>query len=251
MTNTSARRHTKKEKPENRKTLDIQHTQMIDKLNITKNDREQLAIKVAKIDDTIGKLHDQFSKTQDDKVMDKILTLKDERYDVEQKIAALERDNHVEYLLETSDILYKYYEMVDNGGVVENVSAIKPVQNSILNWFSVAPSSYDTEPKESKASIIEKYMQRTCENYINPCSQPENKCVSCGSQNMILIPSEGQIVCNECNCVEHVIIDHEKPSYKDPPKEISYWAYKRINHFNLEWNSGLVSLVMRFARFVF
>ena len=31
-----------------------------------------------------------------------------------------------------------------------------------------------------------------------------------------------------------IIIDSDKPSYKDPPREISYFAYKRINHFN-EW----------------
>ena len=29
-------------------------------------------------------------------------------------------------------------------------------------------------------------------------------------------------------------LNTEKPSYKDPPREISYFAYKRINHFN-EW----------------
>jgi hypothetical protein len=33
-------------------------------------------------------------------------------------------------------------------------------------------------------------------------------------------------------------VDHEKPSYKDPPKEISYFAYKRINHLN-EWISQI------------
>jgi len=26
-------------------------------------------------------------------------------------------------------------------------------------------------------------------------------------------------------------VDNDKPSYKDPPKEISFYAYKRINHF--------------------
>ena len=29
-------------------------------------------------------------------------------------------------------------------------------------------------------------------------------------------------------------MDSDKPSYKDPPREVSYYAYKRINHFN-EW----------------
>ena len=30
------------------------------------------------------------------------------------------------------------------------------------------------------------------------------------------------------------VVDSEKPSYKDPPREMSYYAYKKINHLN-EW----------------
>lgn len=260
--NTSARRQLKKDKPENRKTLDIQHNQMIDKLNEVKSSRDQLCAKVTKIDETIDKLRAQFAKTQDDKVMDKILALQDEMLDLKQRRASLESKSHVNYFLETSDILYKYYEMVENGGASESVAPVKPVQNSILSWFaSTAPpapaadssdAATDLKPKpaESKTSLIEKFMQRTNNNYINPCDKIESACASCGSHDVMLVPSEGQIVCNGCHCVEHVILDHEKPSYKDPPKEISYWAYKRINHFIMEWKSGLVSLVMRLARHV-
>jgi hypothetical protein len=32
--------------------------------------------------------------------------------------------------------------------------------------------------------------------------------------------------------MEAILIDCDKPSYKDPPREVSYYAYKRINHFN-------------------
>ena len=28
-----------------------------------------------------------------------------------------------------------------------------------------------------------------------------------------------------------ILIEHEKPSYKEPPKEVCFYAYKRINHF--------------------
>ena len=31
-----------------------------------------------------------------------------------------------------------------------------------------------------------------------------------------------------------ILIDSDKPSYKEPPKEVQYYSYKRINHFN-EW----------------
>jgi hypothetical protein len=33
---------------------------------------------------------------------------------------------------------------------------------------------------------------------------------------------------------QRIYQDSDKPSYKDPPREVSYYAYKRINHFN-EW----------------
>jgi hypothetical protein len=50
--------------------------------------------------------------------------------------------------------------------------------------------------------------------------------------------NDGLIVCQNCNAVEFVILDHEKPSYKDPPKEASYFCYKRGNHLN-EWISQI------------
>jgi hypothetical protein len=40
--------------------------------------------------------------------------------------------------------------------------------------------------------------------------------------------------CSECGYREYILIDSEKPSYKDPPREMSYYAYKKINHLN-EW----------------
>ena len=40
--------------------------------------------------------------------------------------------------------------------------------------------------------------------------------------------------CSECGYREYILVDSEKPSYKDPPREMSYYAYKKINHLN-EW----------------
>jgi len=38
-------------------------------------------------------------------------------------------------------------------------------------------------------------------------------------------------VCKECHCQVKFLIENEKPSYKEPPKEVCFYAYKRINHF--------------------
>jgi hypothetical protein len=44
--------------------------------------------------------------------------------------------------------------------------------------------------------------------------------------------NDGLMYCNDCGSLEHVTVDHDRPSYKDPPCEVTYFAYKRINHLN-------------------
>jgi hypothetical protein len=60
---------------------------------------------------------------------------------------------------------------------------------------------------------------------------PTDICQFCRQGEMIAVESEGIMVCNQC--AKHVVflIDNEKPSYKEPPKEACFYAYKRINHF--------------------
>ena len=50
-------------------------------------------------------------------------------------------------------------------------------------------------------------------------------------ENLIPIDYEGVIVCNKCGNQSKCLIENEKPSYKEPPKEVCFYAYKRINHF--------------------
>ena len=39
------------------------------------------------------------------------------------------------------------------------------------------------------------------------------------------------VICNKCGTQKQFLVEHEKPSYKEPPKEVCFYAYKRINHF--------------------
>ena len=38
-------------------------------------------------------------------------------------------------------------------------------------------------------------------------------------------------ICNNCSISSKYLIENDKPSYKEPPKELCFYAYKRINHF--------------------
>jgi hypothetical protein len=58
-----------------------------------------------------------------------------------------------------------------------------------------------------------------------------NRCEDCNIEMTIYL-SEGFQVCDKCGRQYSVITESDKPSFKDPPPEVSYFAYKRMNHFN-------------------
>ena len=47
---------------------------------------------------------------------------------------------------------------------------------------------------------------------------------------LVPVEYEGLIICNKCSLQKH-IYRTQKPSYKEPPKEVCFYTYKRINHF--------------------
>ena len=80
---------------------------------------------------------------------------------------------------------------------------------------------------------MEEYLSYTDNEYIdNNITTEADVCDYCSSSNISILLHEGLMYCNDCNTSEHIISDNDKPSYKEPPKEISYFSYKRINHFN-------------------
>jgi hypothetical protein len=74
-------------------------------------------------------------------------------------------------------------------------------------------------------------------------------CSTCNTQKLF-VHAEGLMICEKCGVQDYVLIDCDKPSYKEPPKEIAYFAYKRINHFNTKWSGKADNnlLVMEFFK---
>ena len=87
----------------------------------------------------------------------------------------------------------------------------------------------------TKSHIMNKYLTYTDDKFVINSINNRNygKCKICNKE-MLIIFSEGIILCKDCGIQEEILINSDKPSYKEPPKEMSYFAYKRINHFN-EW----------------
>ena len=150
-----------------------------------------------------------------------------------------------DYFIDTADILYKYYkddipqEKPADTNTKKFSTNVNNNKNTILDFFE-KPATNDkskcTVPRINKAHLLDEYLSKTeKQNYKSNMKYIKNfdYCKDCNIEKY-LYHSEGILVCPKCGIIDHIVIDSDKPSYKDPPPEISYFAYKRINHFN-EW----------------
>lgn len=133
-----------------------------------------------------------------------------------------------EYYLNNGELLFDYY----NDDFKTNNTT---TDNSILNFFNTNNKIIETEKKDD---TIIKYMSNIDDTYLNEnlndIDEKINICINCGNNNLSYKSLESEIFCNKCGYTEKVLFENDKTSYKETPKEISYFAYKRINHFN-EW----------------
>lgn len=85
-----------------------------------------------------------------------------------------------------------------------------------------------------KRKIYDEYMKIIDPNYV-PVYEDEFElfdiCTSCHSE-MVLNHNAGMLNCNNCGMTERIIVDSDKQSHKEPPKEMTSFSYKRINHLN-------------------
>lgn len=169
--------------------------------------------------------------------------LKQNLLDVDDKISILSNDaDEITYYTNVADILFNYYNILES-----NHEDVLPKKKTILDIFW--QNSNNDENKSSsnapqnnmcRASLLDSYLSHTDVNYINNNIQHVSvlECPYCDNTDRQIFVNEGIVHCNKCSTIEHIINDNDKPSYKEPPKEISYFAYARINHF-VEWLNNI------------
>ena len=82
-------------------------------------------------------------------------------------------------------------------------------------------------------NVVLKYLSNVCDDYLDIKNYlyQTDICKSCRKGELIPLEEEGVLICNSCSKTIPYLIENEKPSYKEPPKEVCFYAYKRINHF--------------------
>jgi hypothetical protein len=248
----------KRSNPETKTTLDALHNQRIntyiDDINNVNAYKSELQKLNALLEDT---------KSYSDIYIWKI------EQDIERlqnKIKTIESNSNImNYYLRSGDILFNYYDIQDQiqQGSSATTTTNKAKPGSILAILGeVANEENDTKkideiealnstltpvkseiqngPKKKtlqRSELLNEYLQiedpmKAKSTYIDN-EDPWTICEDCGNE-MIMCMNEANITCPKCGHQEFIIVDSDKPSYKDPPREATYYAYKKINHFN-EW----------------
>ncbi len=225
-------------------TIDEKHTQQI---NLFTKEKEKLKTKeqeLEKLKDKYNKLDQRPRNTMNDEEIEEFFNLKEKIEVLVKNIREIDTNSEENnYYLDTGHLMFHYYDKFKNQKSTINTNYYHQKDNktSVLDFFhkdkknKVTSVNKNKKKEFSKSEIINTYLMKVDQNFIYPFDIDNSLefCQKCQNEKTI-IASEGIAVCTKCGIQNNIIIDSDKPSYKDPPREISYFAYKRINHFN-EW----------------
>ena len=204
----------------NSTTLDGKHKEFINEFSI---DDQDIIPKLEKERDELKQKMGQENLT-----IEQLLDYKDRISEIKKSIKELKQKKK-EYYLNNSKHIFDYFEDKQNISKKEATS-----KNKILNIFFKIDNGLDeNEPVTKESSIFQKYLSNIDESFldINMYIHPTDICQYCFKGELISMEDEGVLICNTCFRNIPYLIENEKPSYKEPPKEVCFYAYKKINHF--------------------
>lgn len=137
-----------------------------------------------------------------------------------------------DYFLDNSKYVFGYFE---NKKQISDGST-KMVPNTKLDsFFKVNTEAERTirNMESSNHNIIQRYLSNIDNTFldVDKYVYASDVCKSCYNGEMSPIEDEGVMICNLCGNSIKYLVENDKPSYKEPPKEVCFYAYKKINHF--------------------
>lgn len=207
-------------------SLDEKHNEMLERFD------HNINFKIPKLKNEIKKLKLLKAKYTTEEI-DKILDIEDSIKEKKKEIKILENEKNI-YLLDNSRYIFDYFEskkQISSGEQVQNVK--------VLNSFFKIKSNNSTDVNIDKYTQSKKMYQEYWRNVNNEFTNPQDYilscdlCTLCEKGEMVPQDEEGIMICNNQNCGQFItyIVDSSKPNNKDPPNEVSYTAYIRLNHF--------------------
>jgi len=210
-------------------TIDEKHNELLEHfrdLEITKIPEIEKEIIILK-----GKV-----KTLDESQIEQYLDIRDKIISLRSDLKLLKFEKK-RYLLDNSKYIFHYFEQkqqISSGTVTTQNS------NAVNSFFKIKSVTNEaSNPQSDKYAQSKKAYQNYWRNVGSELPNIQNfiitsdLCEICNVGEMIPQDEEGILICNNQGCGKFItyIVDSSKPTNKEPPNEVSYTAYIRLNHF--------------------
>jgi hypothetical protein len=182
----------------------------------------------------ISNLKKKLLNEKDNLLIEDKLELSDKITELKNNIKEFKQKKK-EYLLDNSKYIFDYFENKKNISTGSNTQTSNSKSKLVNNFFKIKEKTENDSSliQKNNNNIVLKYLTNISDDFldINNFVYQSDICGVCHKGELIPLEEEGILVCNLCSRIVTYLIENEKPSYKEPPKEVCFYAYKRINHF--------------------
>jgi len=210
-------------------TIDLKHTEMLNHF------QEIEDVIIPKLIEEKSQLKSKVATLKDGQI-DEYMDIRDKVLSIQQQIKELRRQKK-NYLLDNSKFVFQYFEQKQQ----ISTSITPSNSNNVLNcFFKIKSTTNESSNLNSdKYAQSKKAYQTYWRNVNNEIANIQDFIVStdvceiCNQGELIPQDEEGILICNNLQCGKFIayIVDSSKPTNKEPPNEVSYTAYIRLNHF--------------------
>uniref|UniRef100_A0A6C0EET7 Viral late gene transcription factor 3 zinc ribbon domain-containing protein n=1 Tax=viral metagenome TaxID=1070528 RepID=A0A6C0EET7_9ZZZZ len=229
-------------------TLDGKHSEFVDQFQY---DEENTIPELKKEKLKLHKTLIYLQKNSDSGLsIEEIMDIKDKIKEIQNEIKRI-KEKRKKYYLDNSKYIFDYFEnkksISNDVFVADSISGTDEINNSnkintgmvttektkkLASFFKLK-DNHNITIENKNNNIVKKYLSNIDDSFIDVNHFVNNSdiCKFCYKGELIPLDDEGILICNVCFKNVPYLIENEKPSYKEPPKEVCFYAYKRINHF--------------------
>jgi ribosomal protein S27E len=163
--------------------------------------------------------------------------IKEKIKDYNRELNKLNTENELDYYENVGEILFNYYDIVNQ---TVGVKQLNPTKYTILEALNIKMDNNDENCEyKDKSKLVNEYLAITDNKYINHIDGEftNTKCINC-SNEMTNLVQEALSVCLNCGYQDVLLAEQNRPIMLYDKKDGIHYSYKRINHFR-EWISQI------------
>lgn len=212
-------------------TLDIKHQEKVKEFELYDEQLKKKNNQYKKYLKQLDELNNIKSSDLTLEINQKKATLKDDIESIKFDINKLKnRTDEINYYEDTIDILLEYYNA--NNPNLYQVQAPIPM-STIIDINDIFKKKQNVNSSTDKSKLYDKYMKvvhNTNTKKIKNTFTVKN-CSKCKVEKTVHL-SDGLVICNQCGDTDTILLETDKPNYKEAVIETKVCAYKRSNHLS-------------------